>query len=166
MERLAVRPTRGTIRAMIDDISRRDWLKAMGVAGAGALIPFEGSTAAAAAPIVTALAKHAPGEIVALTSTSEIFIPPRGRSYMKFSYDFPEPSVAFGDYRFAFLVFTDENTYGLDRSKLRVEGSGDAIRLIGDGFVWAGGQEKAPGRLTASLRRNGTTIEWDVVAEM
>ena len=85
---------------------------------------------------------------------------------MKFSFDFPEPSVAFGDYRFGFLVFTDENTYGLDRAKMRVDGSGDALRLICDGFVWAGGQEKAPGQLAASLRRTGTTIEWDVVAEM
>ena len=41
---------------------------------------------------------------------------------MKFSFDFPEPSVVFGDYRFGFLVFTDENTYGLDRAKLRAEG--------------------------------------------
>jgi hypothetical protein len=154
---------------MIDDISRRDWLKTIGVAGAGALIPFEPAMAATGerAPAMGASpTQYAPGEIVELTSTSEIFIPPRGRSYMKFSYDFPEPSVAFSDYRFGFLVFTDENTYGLDRSKLRVEGSGDAIRLVGEGFVWAGGQEKAPGKLTASLRRNGENIEWDVVAEM
>lgn len=154
---------------MIDDISRRDWLKAMGVAGAGALISPEGVLAqptASALPMAAATATHAPGEIFALTSTSEIFIPPRGRSYMKFSYDFPEPSVAFGDYRFGFLLFTDENTYGLDLSRLRVEGSGDSIRLTSDGFVWAGGQEKASGKLIASPRKNGSTIEWDVVAEM
>jgi hypothetical protein len=107
-----------------------------------------------------------PGDIVDLTSTSEIFIPPRGRSYMKFSFDFPEPSVAFGDYRFGFLAFTDENTYGLDRSKLRAEGNGDALRVICDGFVWAGGQEKAPGHFLATLKRTGATIEWDVVVEM
>ena len=129
--RLAVRGPRDTIGAMIDDISRRDWLKAMSVAGAGALIPFDAVVAEAdrGASMATTATHHAPGDIVELTSTSEIFIPPRGRSYMKFSFDFPEPSVAFGDYRFGFLVFTDENTYGLDRTKLRVEGSGDAIRL-------------------------------------
>src|SRR5262249_45144031 len=99
-------------------------------------------------------------------STSEIFTPPRGRSFVKFSFDFPEPSVVFGDYRFGFLVFTDENTYGLDRSKLRAEGSGDALRVTCDGFVWAGGQEKAPGKLTATLRRSGSTIEWSTVVEM
>ena len=32
--------------------------------------------------------------------------------------------------------------------------------------MWAGGRENAPGKLTASLRRAGTTIEWAVVAGM
>jgi hypothetical protein len=140
------------------DISRRDWVKTMGVVGAGAL----------AGPDLSMLTRavHAPGDIVELTSTSEIFIPPRGRSYVRFSYDFPEPSLVFGDYRFGFLVFTDENTYGLDRSKMRAEGSGDAMRLVCDGFVWAGGQEKAPGHLTAVLKRNGNEIEWSATVEM
>ena len=70
---------------------------------------------------------------------------------MKFSFDFPEPSVVFGDYRFGFLVFTDENTYGLDRSQLTAEGTATRMRITCDGFVWAGGQEKAPGRLVATL---------------
>ena len=152
---------------MSDFLSRRDWIKTVGVVGAGALVPHDGLLAETtpALPIAPPV-QHAPGDIVDLTSTSEIFIPPRGRSYMKFSFDFPEPSVAFGDYRFGFLVFTEENTYGLDRSKLRAEGNGDALRVICDGFVWAGGQEKAPGRLVASLRRTGSTIEWDAVVEM
>ncbi|HEY9229100.1 MAG TPA: hypothetical protein VIP11_20785 [Gemmatimonadaceae bacterium] len=140
------------------DISRRDWVKTMGVAGAGAI----------ANPNLSVLARthHAPGDIVELTSTSEIFTPPRGRGFMKFSFDFPEPSVVFGDYRFGFLVFTDENTYGMDRAKLRAEGNADSLKITCDGFVWAGGQEKAPGKLTATLRRTGTTIEWDTVVEM
>src|SRR5882672_219230 len=113
---------------MSDEISRRDWLKTVGVVGASAMLPVS--------------THHAPGDIVELTSTSEIFNPPRGRSYMKLSFDFPEPSVVFGDYRFGFLVFTEENTYGLDRSRMRAEGNGDALRITCDGFVWAGGQEK------------------------
>src|SRR5258706_1615626 len=130
---------------MSDSLSRRDWIKTIGVVGAGALVPHDGLLAEPTADTpVIAIARHAPGDIVDLTSTSEIFIPPRGRSYMRFSFDFPEPSVVFGDYRFGFLVFTDENTYGLDRSKLRAEGSGDALRITCDGFVWAGGQERAP----------------------
>src|SRR5512138_2979996 len=142
----------------MSDISRRDWVKTVGAASAGALVTSDVS--------LLARTVHAPGDIVDLTSTSEIFIPPRGRSYMKFSFDFPEPSVAFGDYRFGFLIFTDENTYGLDRSALRAEGTADALRITCNRFVWAGGQEKAPGKLVASLRRTGTTIEWDAVVEM
>ena len=154
---------------MIDPVSRREWLKAVGAVGAGALVSRDAleSGHPAVPPVSSATpAPHAPGDIIDLTSTSEIFIPPRGRSYMKFSYDFPEPSVAFGDYRFGFLVFTDENTYGLDRAALRAEGDGDALRVTCDRFVWAGGQATAPGRLVASLRRDGTTIEWDATVEM
>jgi hypothetical protein len=66
---------------MFDDISRRDWLKAVGAVGAGAIVPRDGLLAdiprapveSAAAP--TALG-YAPGDIVDLTSTSEIFTPP------------------------------------------------------------------------------------------
>ena len=155
---------------MSDFLSRRDWIKTVGVVGAGALVPHDGllgePAVVEAAPSIATPVAYASGEIVDLVSTSEIFIPPRGRSYMKFSFDFPEPSLTFGDYRFGFLVFTDENTYALDRAKLRVEGSGDAMRLACDGFTWAGGQEKAPGKLVASFRRTGATIEWDAVVEM
>ncbi len=93
---------------MSDSVSRRDWLKTMGLVGAGALVapdalqlaaPVAGQVATTppvgpAAPVV----RHAPGTVLDLVSTSEIFIPPRGRSFQKFSFDFPEPSVAFGDY--------------------------------------------------------------------
>jgi hypothetical protein len=154
---------------MDGEISRRDWLKTVSAAGAGALVPPEVliNRLGDASPVIpVSAARHSPGDIVDLTSTSEIFTPPRGRSFMKFSFDFPEPSVSFGDYRFGFLVFTDENTYGLDRSKLRAAISGDALEIACDGFVWAGGQEKAPGRLVATLRRIGATIEWTAVVEM
>jgi hypothetical protein len=63
-------------------------------------------------------------------------------------------------------VFTDENTYGLDRSRMRAEGSAESMRLTCDGFVWAGGQEKSPGRLVATLKRTGNDIEWTAVVEM
>src|SRR6266571_6088466 len=150
---------------MTDPISRRDWLKTVGVAGAGALMPHD-VLVAEAMPAPANVIVPAAAEIVDLTSTSEIFIPPRGRGFMKFSFDFPEPSVVFGDYRFGFLVFTDENTYGLDRGTLVAEGDADSLRITCTGFVWAGGQEKAPGRLTAALRRTGSIIEWDADVEM
>ena len=40
-------------------------------------------------------APGAPVEILPLVSTSDVFIPPRGRGFDKFSFDFPEPSVPF-----------------------------------------------------------------------
>jgi hypothetical protein len=158
-----------------DSVSRRDWLKTVGVIGAGAFVAPDAihlpetvaaQVAGAQAVRSGAIAHHDPGAIVDLVSTSDIFIPPRGRGFQKFSFDFPEPSVAFGEYTFGFLVFTSENTYGLDRAKMKVSGNGDALTLTCDGFVWAGGQQTAPGKLTASLRRNGATIEWDAVVEM
>ena len=155
---------------MNDDISRRDWLKTVGAVGAGALVPLGAletdTPSRVPSPIVPAASVHATGDIVELTSTSEIFIPPRGRGFMKFSFDFPEPSVVFGDLRFGFLVFTDENTYGLDRTKLHAERTDDELRLTCDGFVWAGGQERAPGKLVAAFKRVGSTIEWDSMVEM
>ncbi len=154
---------------MTEPISRRDWIKTVGVVGAGAIVASDAvlaETAGTVTPAALPAPVGPPGEIVELVSTSEIFVPARGRSYQKFSYDFPEPSVVFGDYRFGFLVFTDENTYGLDRSALRAEGNGDSMRITCDRFVWAGGQEHAPGKLEASLRRNGSTIEWTATVEM
>src|SRR5690348_4989409 len=111
---------------MTDEITRREFLQAAAVAAASLPAIPAASDRALASASSSATVTHAPGDIVDLTSTSEIFTPPRGRSYMKFSFDFPEPSVSFGDYRFGFLIFTNENTYGLDRSKMRVEGTGDA----------------------------------------
>jgi hypothetical protein len=41
------------------------------------------------------------------------FTPPRGRSFQKFSFDFPELSVAFEGFTFGFRIFTGENVYTL-----------------------------------------------------
>jgi len=157
---------------MSDDLTRRDWIKTVGAVSAGAFIPAEGGSAlvvpfhAARLEPVRVRELYAPGDIVDLSSTSEVFIPPRGRSWMKFSFDFPEPAVVFGDHRFGFLIFTEENTYSLDRSRMKASGNADALQLTCDSFIWAGGQEKAPGKLTATFRKTGSTIEWDIVAEM
>ena len=145
-------------------ISRRDAIKVLGAASAGALVPPQ--LLAPPAADVSASVRQRAGGILPLTSTSEVFVPPRGRAFMKFSFDFPEPSVAFGDLRFGFLVFTDENTYGLDRAATTTTGSDNELRLTCTRFVWAGGQETARGNLTATLRRAGSTIEWDTVVEM
>src|SRR5438045_221606 len=104
------------------DLSRRDWLKTV---GAGAMAPLDvlvpAPSPAPPAPLAVA-SQCAPGDIVELYSTSEVFIPPRGRSFMKFSFDFPEPAVVFGDHRFGFLIFSDENTYSLDRAYMTARG--------------------------------------------
>src|SRR6478752_5229091 len=102
----------------------------MGAVGAGAMIPID---IPADADAHTHAHAHA-ATIADLVSTSEVFTPPRGRGYQKFSFDFPEPSVVFGDLKCGFLVFTDENTYGLDRTKLRAEGNDNELRVTCDGF--------------------------------
>src|SRR5689334_20064834 len=153
---------------MSEPFSRRDWLKTVGAAGVGATVPDHLIDAppavVASSPVGTkALAQ---GDIVELYSTSDVFIPPRGRSWMKFSFDFPEPGVVFGDHRFSFLIFSDENTYSLDRTRMTARGNADALELTCDQFIWAGGQQHVPGKLTATFSRSGSTIEWRVVAEM
>jgi len=141
---------------MSESISRRDFVGLVGATGAGSLVPMG-----------AALSPSAQGPpVLPLTSTSEVFVPPRGNGFQKFSFDFPEPSVEFGGLRFAFLVFTRENAYGLDQSRITVESGPETLTLTCTGLVWAGGQERAPGRLVARFRRSGQTIEWDVAAEM
>jgi hypothetical protein len=149
------------------ELSRREWLKVVGTAGAAGMVSGAADAASAIVPMTpNAVAAAATAQVLPLTSTSDVFVPPRGHAFMKFSFDFPEPSVAFGGLRFGFLVFTDENTYGLDASRTTAADTGDTLRISCTGFVWAGGQEKAPGSLIATFRRNGSTIEWDAVVEM
>lgn len=133
---------------MPERISRRALLKNAGVAGAGLLLP--GPAFSAAGP-----------RILPLTSISGVYIPPRGKSFMKFSFDFPEPSVEFGGLQFSFRFYTFENTYGLDRDHMTAEEKDGGLEINCTQFVWAGGQETAPGRLTARIRKNGSFIEWD-----
>jgi hypothetical protein len=139
-----------------DSLSRRDWLKTVGAAGAASLLtPAAGGALQAPRP-----------RILPLTSTSEVFVPSRGRGFMKFSFDFPEPSVELDGLRFGFLVFTHENVYGLDRERMTAEATPEGLVLSASGLVWAGGQERVPGRLVARFRQEGPQIEWDVTAEM
>src|SRR5574341_256996 len=139
---------------MIDPLSRRDWVKVVGAAGAGALLP-----PLPPGPVT-------PPPILPLTSTSEVYVPPKGRAFQKFSFDFPEPSVEYQGFRFGFLAFTRENAYGLDASKMTVEETAEGLGIRASGFVWAGGQERAAGRLTARLGKEGDAILCDVAAQM
>jgi hypothetical protein len=152
---------------MSDALSRRDLLKVLGVAGAGMLVAQPAETSPPV-PQVTPAALPVPpdGEITPLVSTSEVFIPPRGQSYNTFSFDFPEPSVAFAGYRFGFMVFSHENAYGLDINGMKATITGDTMALVADGLVWAGGQERKAGKVTATFRQAGDVITWDTVVEM
>ena len=144
---------------MTGPLSRRDWLKAMSAAGAGALILPDGGGAAAS--------PHPAASILPLTSTSDVFIPPRGQAFQKFSFDFPEPSVEFAGMRFGVLVFTRENAYALDAGSMTAEAAADSLAVTATRLVWAGGQERAPaGRVTARLRHDGAAVLCDVTAEM
>ena len=154
---------------MDDKISRRDLLKsAAASASCFALTKLPGI--ASNAPAGSVLPSLLPGSpdspILPLTSTSDVFIPSRGNSFFKFSFDFPEPSVEFEGLQFSFRFFTFENTYAPDRSLMTVEHGPDGLHIRSAGFVWAGGQEKASGQMHARVRKNGSFIEWDVSAEM
>ena len=159
---------------MSDDITRRDWVKVVGAASAAGLVPagaLAEPTGAIApprepVPLAPAPAPLADGEIVALMNTSDVFIPPRGGGRMRFSFDFPEPSVSFAGHRFGFIVFTDENTYAPVAAGLKATVAGDTMTVTCDGFTWAGGQEKSAGTLSAVFRRTGTTVEWDTTVTM
>jgi len=143
---------------MSDSLSRRDLLKAMGAAGAASALP---PSSLLPAPSLTRRAT-----ILPLSSSSDVFIPGRGRGFQKLSFDFPEPSVEFAGYQFGFRVFTRENIYGLDQSRMEVDDNGETLTLRAGGLVWAGGQEHAAGSVTARFSKEGDTVEWDATAEM
>lgn len=146
---------------MTGPLSRRDALKILGATSASALF---GSPHA---ELGDSSASRARIDILPLTSTSEVFVPPRGRAYDKFSFDFPEPSVAFEGYRFGVLVFTYENVYGLDRDAMHAETTGDGLRLTCDRLVWAAGQESSTGRVELALHRESErALTWTVHASM
>src|SRR5262245_3662618 len=118
----------------MDGQTRRDVLKAAGVAGAAALLA-DGEAAGGGE------AAGAEGAIVSHRSTSGVIVPPRGASVMQWSFDTPEPSVRFAGLELGFTVFSRENAYHLDERKVTVTAVDDGVRLVCEGLVWAGGQE-------------------------
>ncbi len=154
---------------MSDAISRRDLLKSLGAVGAAGLVPGVGAAVPAGGDGPTILPPQpggAPVGILPLVSTSDVYIPPRGRGYDKFSFDFPEPSVPFAGLRFGFIVFTRENAYALDPAGMHADSSGDTLTLTCNRFTWGGGQVPAEGTLTARLQRDGDVVRVDVTADM
>ncbi len=151
---------------MGDKISRRALLKSAVAAGTGSILPAPAVAASLGGSSSDPRNPAKLDRILPLSSTSGVYIPPRGKSFMKFSFDFPEPSVEFAGLQFSFRVYTFENTYVLDREQMTVEDNSDGLAVTCSGFVWAGGQQKGPGRLRARFRKNDTFIEWDARVEM
>ncbi len=154
---------------MNDKLSRRDILK--GAAATASYLAVEGvvaggAEAAATVPLAIRGGDPPNGTILPLNCTSGVILPPPGRSFQKFSFDFPEPSVVFNKLMIGFRLYSFENTFGLDRDLMKVTHQGDGLLLECSGFVYAGGQLKAPGKLRAHIRPNGDFAEWDATAEM
>ena len=152
---------------MEDKLSRRELLKKT-VAGVSTAALFRGAPPKASplAPSESPVARASATSVLPLTSTSDVFTPPRGRSFFKFSFDFPEPSVAFENLQFSFRVYTFENTYAPDANLMTAESAGNGVRLRSKGFVWAGDQQKAPGMLEALITRNGSFVEFQKVVSL
>src|SRR5439155_2303480 len=81
---------------MEDQLSRRELLKKT-VAGVSTAALFHAArwpaSPSAASESAVAPASAGPANasaVLPLTSTSEVFIPPQGRSFFKFSFDFPD----------------------------------------------------------------------------
>ena len=110
--------------------------------------------------------RPAPVALLPLTSTSDVFIPPRGRGYQKFSFDFPEPSVrlprgsASASWSSATRTPT-ASTRPYDRHRHRRRSPVEST-----GLVWAGGQEKAPGHVSARCGRPPAAWSGTSSAEM
>ncbi len=152
---------------MTKPISRRELLQGIGAAGAAALLPAASNaepSSGLSSP--SAAGAAADGTVYPLTSTSDVYTPPQGRGFFKLSYDFPEPSVEFEGFRISFRVFTFENIYGLDQSQMTVEPRSDGLAIKCSQLVWAGGQQKASGKVEAQVRKNGPHVELEARAEM
>ena len=146
-------------------ISRRDLLKTSLAAGMTSLVPFD-SQAVPHTGDATNVDSAGEGSIVPLTCTSGVYIPPRGESFFKFSYDFPEPSLTFQGMQFSFRIYTFENTYALDAASMKVEQTAGGLQLRCSQYVWAGGQQKTSGNLVAQFRKINGGVEWSASAEM
>ncbi len=153
---------------MSNRISRRDLLKTSLTTGATYFAAGDiGDLARYSSLYRVSAGAEAEGAIVPLTSSSDVYVPPRGQSFFKFSFDFPEPSAHFAGLLFSARLHTFENTYGLDRDSMTVESNADgALTIRASRLIWAGGQQEAPGNVAIELHKNGNYVECRASAEM
>ncbi len=143
--------------------SRRALMKSAAALGVGAVL---GGTAGALEPqfpdrrrpepprmTPNPAVRGADGTIQQWNCTTGVYIPPRGRSFLKFSFDFPEPSVVYQGMAFSFRLYTFENAYGPDPAAMEARpAAGGGWDVICRRLIWAGGQQTAEGEIRAELR--------------
>src|ERR1700723_2274302 len=152
-------------RLMTDKISRREFLQVSVVAGASSAVLRKSEVGLLPEAATAAVPAAADGEIVALNCNDGVYVPPRGESFFKFGFNFPEPSVAYQGLLFSFRLHTFEDCYGMDRASMTVEKTADGFEMRCTQLVWAGDQLKAPGSVVARVRKSGDYFEWKGTAE-
>ena len=154
-------PFQNGAAGMNDRWSRRKWLKTLGAAGAGALMPLEEwprNSSRSSGDRVGGTEIYQ-GAISECYSTSDVFIPPRGDSWMKFSFDFPEPAVVFGGIASASWC-SPPRTRTACNASMRARGT--MMRSCSPATVCVGGgQEESPGQCAWSSRDAGATSSGD-----
>ena len=68
-------------------------------------------------------------------------------------YDFGDSRIELDGLSFALRLFTVNNAYAPDPNTLRVDRTGNAVRLQSSGLIWGGGQGRAPGGIDLAIRR-------------
>lgn len=148
-----------TEHGSVINFSRREFIAAVGTGIVSlTVLGAEPATKAAAAPDPAN-----PAGLQLLISTDRVNVPPKASGQMKFSFSWPEPSIEFAGLLFAFEFSTFENTYAVDPSSVILEKGLDRLVFRAHGFTWAGGQEKTPGSLIATIeKRPNGAFEWSV----
>jgi hypothetical protein len=101
---------------MTEKLSRRELLKTGVAVGASSAVLRKLEVGLPPEAVTEPLPATADGEILALSCNDGVYVPPRGKSFFKFGFDFPEPSVAYQGLLFSFRLHTFEDCYGMDRA--------------------------------------------------
>lgn len=75
------------------------------------------------------------------------------------------PVFEYGGLQFSAELFTASNRYDLDEDRCVTKTEDGVFRLDCDGLTWAGGQEKAEGRFSLTLCKNGGRYVFKCSAE-
>ncbi len=81
------------------------------------------------------------------------------------SFHFDQPTFAFAGLEFAFQVYSVDNVYGLAAEATTVRPGQDGLAVDCNRLTWAGGQERAEGRLSAMLCQAGDDLTVEITAD-